>query len=218
MCAYHLENLARSERGPPEDAEIADAIQHLRESAAGDDEVTIGMIKAAGENVKSQIYMLVRKQWVTEPVDWEPSAVRGVASLLWKQKGSRADLDNYRGICLLSIVSRILARVAAQRLPVWSERAGWMIEDAFGFRPYRSTRDAILILQSVFEEAARTGHAPSDHSVAFLFVDIKKAYPNVPRFWCLDILQRLGYECWNGCMAPRSMSSGPAKVIRRLTH
>ena len=44
----------------------------------------------------------------------------------------------------------------------------------------------------MFEEAAQTGHAPSDHSVAFLFVDIKKAYPNVPRSWCWDILQRLG--------------------------
>ena len=36
--------------------------------------------------------------------------------MLYKGKGDRADLDKYRGFCLLTIISRITAKVAVKRI------------------------------------------------------------------------------------------------------
>ena len=41
---------------------------------------------------------------------------------LYKNKGSRNDPNNYRGVRLLAMESRILARIAADRLRIWSKK------------------------------------------------------------------------------------------------
>ena len=38
--------------------------------------------------------------------------------LLWKKKGDDKDLDNYRGICLLTIITTLVSRILARRLQV----------------------------------------------------------------------------------------------------
>ena len=40
------------------------------------------------------------------------------------KKGDRGEVNNFRGVCLLAMGSRILARVAAKRLGVWAESMG----------------------------------------------------------------------------------------------
>ena len=100
--------------------------------------------------------------------------------MLWKQKGRRDDLDNldnYRGICLLSIISRIVARIVSVRLRDWAERQGLFVAEQWGFRPHRSARDAILLFRIVCEEAARSGHEPDTNALFFLLVDINKNLP-----------------------------------------
>eukprot|EP00959_Pyramimonas_sp_CCMP1952_P450914 9440787-Pyramimonas_sp.AAC.1 len=188
----HAETLGR----PPRDAEIDRAIRGLRDSAPGDDEVTIGMIKAAGAPVVSEVCRLVRLFWDTPHEHWvevlgqEP--LRAVVILLFKNKGSRSDLDNYRGICLLSMLSRIVAKLAATRVSQWAEASGLHVREQWGNRKYRSTRDAVLIMRILFEESARTGQMVSDDSLAAVLVDVKKAFPNVPRALCWRVLTRLG--------------------------
>jgi hypothetical protein len=105
----------------PGEDEIDTAIKAMKDSAGGDDEITIGLSRAAGPAVRAQIHNMAQKAWAEDPWVWEEAFVRGVVILLWKRKGDRADLDNYRGICLLSVLSQIVARIAAVRLSSWSE-------------------------------------------------------------------------------------------------
>ena len=153
------------------------------------------MLRSAGPKVLMHVCALVRLLWKTPTAEWPTVAghevVRGVVILLWKKKGDRASLDNYRGICLLSIISRIVARIVATRLGTWSEAAGFMDPEQFGFRPRRSTRDEILLARMLFEEASR-GDSADALAMVLVLVDIKKAYPNVPRSLCWKVFRVLG--------------------------
>ncbi|CAK0847212.1 unnamed protein product [Prorocentrum cordatum] len=158
--------------------------------------VTIGMIKAAGEPVLAEVRRLVRLFWGIPNEQWadvlgqEP--LRAVVILLFKNKCSLSYLDNYRGICLLSMLSRIVAKVAATRVSKWAEASGFHVREQWGNRKYHSTRDAVLVMRILFEESTRVGTMVSDGSLAAVLVDVKKAFPNVPRALCWKVLTRLG--------------------------
>ena len=71
---------------------------------------------------------------------------------LYRNKGDRSDCNNYRGISLLSIVVKVFARVALERLQTLAERV--YPEAQFGFRAGRSTTDMIFSLRQLQEKAA----------------------------------------------------------------
>lgn len=54
-------------------------------------------------------------------------------------------------ICLPSIVSRVLARSASQRIQRHVEAVGWLSEVQWGFRQGRSARDATLVVRILCE-------------------------------------------------------------------
>ncbi|CAK0794339.1 unnamed protein product, partial [Prorocentrum cordatum] len=173
----------------PEAAEIDNAIRATRVSAGGADEVAIDMIRHGGDQARQLVRLLARRMWdLEDDARQEEAVLKGVIHLLYKGKGSRSDLDKYRGICLLSIVSRILARALALRLADWAERRDILVNEQFGFRSWRSTRDAAMITRIVLEESARRlGPEVDDHFV-LLLADIKKAHPNTSRQLCWAVL------------------------------
>lgn len=147
----------------------------------------------------------------------------GLVFLLFKGKGARDNLDGYRGICLLSIVSRVVARILALRLAKWAEANNVLTETQYGFRKERSTRDVILLARMVAEllaslqrrvaflknkvekltTAARESEdaakalkvaksAEAKLQMVMVLIDIKKAYPSVPRALCWAVLLRRG--------------------------
>ena len=64
------------------------------------------------------------------------------------KKGSISDPDNYRGISLLSILSKCYTYVLNKRLEVWAENQGKVVEEQGGFRKGRSTVDHIFVMIS----------------------------------------------------------------------
>ena len=79
--------------------------------------------------------------WVTSPEDWESMIHEAEVIALFK-KGDRNLLDNYRGICLLQVISRLIARIMAQRLSKHLEAMGILATEQWGFRAFRSAGDA----------------------------------------------------------------------------
>ena len=69
------------------------------------------------------------------------------------KKRDRNTKDDYRGVCLLAMGSRILGRVLASRLRRWSEAMGLTDENQCGFRPGWSTADATQIMVRMEEGA-----------------------------------------------------------------
>eukprot|EP00969_Alexandrium_andersonii_P107415 4738442-Alexandrium_andersonii.AAC.1 len=57
----------------------------------------------------------------TEAHEWPEEWKVGVTVPLWKRKGKQSDRNTWRGITLLSVGSKLLARVVAARLQRWRE-------------------------------------------------------------------------------------------------
>ena len=130
----------------PSETEYELAITAMKDSAGGADEVIIGMVKAAPSDVKRAIFTLLKKMWHTpEGIEWELSTTRAIVIMLWKRKGSPDDLDMYRDICLLAIISRILARILGTRIARHLEATKQLQNFQWGFRAGRGCRDAILV-------------------------------------------------------------------------
>eukprot|EP00971_Amphidinium_carterae_P053360 1051085-Amphidinium_carterae.1 len=95
----------------------------------------------------------------------------GLIVPLWKRRGSKQDKNNYRGITLLSVGAKLIARVVASRLRDWAE--GFLGEHQMGFRPGRSVDDALQVTRRIVEEVAGA-HELDTAGIELAFHDIEK--------------------------------------------
>ena len=86
------------------------------------------------------------------PDDWKSSLIISV----YKNKGDRSICDNSRGISLLSVAGKVLAKVMLHRLV---EKVAEQIlhETQCGFRPGRSTTDMIFVSRLTLEKCRKQG-------------------------------------------------------------
>ena len=101
--------------------------------------------------VETELYLSVHavlcSAWNTGiiPTDWR----RGLGVPLWKGKGDRQDCNNYRGVTLLSVPSKVFARIIFDR--VHHHLLEHQHPEQSGFTPKRSTIDRILALRVLTE-------------------------------------------------------------------
>ena len=122
----------------------------------------------------------------------------GVIIPLFK-KGDKSDPNNYRGICLLPILSRILGRILSTRIRIWAEEMKLLDENQAGFRKGRSTADATQIFIRIEEDSIMLKNALDGQSQPILskeqpqafLLDLKKAYPRVSKPILWKILEKL---------------------------
>ena len=105
---------------------------------------------------------------------------------LYKNKGEKSDCSNYRGIILLSIAGKILARVLLNRLvpTIGQENTP---ESQYRFRSNRGTVDMIFVLSQIQEKFRE-----QNIGLCAAFVDLTKAFVTVSRDGLWKILGRLG--------------------------
>ena len=104
---------------------------------------------------------------------------------LYKNKGSKANCGNYRGISLLSIAGTFFARIILNRLIAVSEAN--LQEAQCGFRPGRSTVDMIFTVRQVHEKCLE-----QNLDLYSVFIDLTKAFDTVNREALWDVLARFG--------------------------
>ena len=113
--------------------------------------------------------------------DWKKALIVPVL-----KKGNPAELDNYRGISLLSIPGKVYALILRSRLENWAE--GIMSETQSDFRPGRGCNDAIFCLKMLCERALL-----KQKPVFTCFIDLsKKAYDSANRQLAWKILRSRG--------------------------
>ena len=131
--------------------EIEKAIREIKDGAPGIDGMSIKMIKCADKMCKERIIQLIKDMYESPPTEWEDCIKVGLVVPLFK-KGERNKINKYRGVCLLTIGSRILAKVLANRLRDWTENIGVLEENQQGFRRGRSIADTAQIFVWINEE------------------------------------------------------------------
>ena len=101
------------------------------------------------------------------------------------KKGDLRNCDNWRGIALLDVVGKVMARILQARLQDLAEEV--LPEAQCGFRKGRSCTDMIFTVRQIIEKSW-------EHKTkSFLsFIYLKKAYDSVPRDAMWLALRKLG--------------------------
>ena len=160
--------------------EIQKRFKEMKDSASGKDEVRKILIASAGPITAKRLFTLVQQLWNTPTEEWEEAVHSAVIFLLHK-KGSKTQLDNYRGICLLAFISRLIARITAKRIYDFSEHQDLFLDVSWGFREYRSTAEEISFCRRLIDLAIKAVPADEGDRLSLELLDVKKAYPNTSR-------------------------------------
>ena len=141
--------------------------------AAGDDGCINEVLKAGGESMKESLLTMFQKVWKEEvvPSDW----ARGIIVPLYKD-GDKKNVDNYRGITLLSVVGKLYTSILNNRISQWLEKKKKLVEEQGGFRTKRCTSEQIFILKETIQARRRV-----NKRTVCCFLDIRKAYDTVFR-------------------------------------
>ena len=135
----------------PSSGEILDAMKEVKDSAPGKEGVRRRYISEACFEIQLEVTSIVKRMFTSRANTWEDSLKTGQIVPLHK-KGDKNNTNNYRGVCLLSMCSRIIARIVANRLRKWSEKMNLLDDNQNGFRPGRSTADSTQIMMRIQED------------------------------------------------------------------
>lgn len=159
--------------------EVRTAVKRLkRGKAAGHDEITPEMLIHLGNHGIALLSKIINTAANEHqiPVDWEVGIILPV-----HKKNNKRDCKNYRGITLLSIVSKVYERLLDNILKETVELE--MDESQCGFRKGRGIQDHIFTIKQIIEK----NHGKN---IYLAFLDLEKAFDSVPRKELWNSLKR----------------------------
>jgi len=146
------------------------------------------MLKLSGEptvDFMCKLFNIIFSEGIY-PEEWQKAMIVPIF-----KKGDRHSPDNYRGISLLSLLSKCYTSVLNKRLVTWIEKNEKIAGEQAGFRKGYSTVDHIFTLNAIVEKrlCKRGG------KLYVCFVDLKKAFDSVKRDLLFDVMQKNGLSC-----------------------
>lgn len=127
--------------------EIQKAVQSLKNGkSSGPDLLLNEFIKHGINNLLNYFYTLFNKFFDTGyfPDSWGDGFIVPL-----HKKGSAENVENYRGITLLSVVGKLFTSILNSRLNTWAEKYHIYVEAQSGFRKGMGTTDNVFILHSL---------------------------------------------------------------------
>ena len=99
--------------------------------------------------------------------------------------GSKADVDIYRSISLLPVLSKVLEKIMYNRLIKFFDKNDILYEKQFGFRSKHSTVDALIEIT----ENIRSG---TDEEFTSIMLDLRKAFDTINHYRLVEKLSQCG--------------------------
>ena len=190
VCRYFYLSSKAEQSGVPEEAleaplsceEVSEALKTLKNGkAAGVDGMPVEVYKCVLQKLLpffTRVFNTLFELGVFPP-EWAVSVITAIF-----KSGDPRVLSNYRGVSVITVLSKWYARVLDLRVSPWAESSGRRVRTQAGFRKGYSTYDKLLILQSVLNKYA---HRKQEvfHRVYVGFIDFRKAYDPViwERLW-----------------------------------
>lgn len=157
---------------PPDEAEVEAVINNLKnDCATGWDSIPAKLLKLGKEVLVPPITKLI-----------EACFEQGVFPRIFKKSlvtpvhkgGNQDDVKNFRPISVLSTLSKILEKLLNRRLMKYLEHNKIISDTQFGFRPGKSTADAVNQLVDYV-----TGKLDAKQKCLGVFLDLAKAFDTV---------------------------------------
>lgn len=168
----------------PTIAETTKAIKQMASGKApGADGIPAEVYKYGGSTLTAELNRLYRVVWEVEHVPQDHKD--GLIIHLYKNKGDRRVCDNHRGITLLSIAGKILARIIINRLVDHLDAT--IPESQCGFRANRGTADMMFSARQIQEKCRE-----QNRDLYMVFVDLTKAFDSVSREGLWKLLSKVG--------------------------
>ena len=164
--------------------EVAFAVSKLNSGKAPDiNGFTAEIVKSGGDKMIEMIHQLMSHYWEkgSVPQEW----IDAVLISLYKS-GGQDICGNFRGISLLSIISKVLARIHLSRLNTHIVPNG-VSESQCGFRANRGTADMVFSLRQLQEKRIE-----QNLDLYHCFIDLSKAFDTVNREVLWVVLGKCG--------------------------
>ena len=169
------------------ETEVQQAIDKLKNGkAAGIDGTSPEILKLAKPKITSYLTKLFNGIYTKSffPTDWITSIIVPI-----HKKGSKLLTDNYRGISLLGLTSKVFTSIINTRLYNWLENNDKICQEQAGFRRGFSTTDHIFTLYSMINNCLY-GNKRGKLYVAF--IDYRKAFDSINRNKLWEALEETG--------------------------
>ena len=171
---------------PIANIDLINVVIHLNKKKSRDiNDMSIPLIQHVIEHISSpltHIYNLSIEQGIF-PENLKTSKV----TPLYKKKGSSIDLNNYRGISIINVFSKIFEKLIANNLLNFLLKNNFFFDKQFGFLPHRSTNQAIIELINHLSD--NLNHSQLS---LVLCLDISKAFDSIPHDKLLIKLKHAG--------------------------
>jgi len=119
----------------------------------------------------------------TFPKVWKSANVCPV----YKRKGPKTDVDNYRPISILPILGRLLEKIICRQLQTFCDTNAVIPIQQFGFRRNSSCELALLAAQDKWLDDISKGSF-----VGTLLIDLSKAFDSIEHYQLLEELSKIG--------------------------
>ena len=168
---------------PPTLKEISSIVDNLDAKKAVQGDMTIKLIKLAGDSFKALIHRCVTACFESNQIPEEFRVEKMV--LLYKHKGKLDEMDNYRGIFLRVIILTIYQKwLYMKAAPIVDQNGS---NFAFGGRKGKSRMEALLIVKLIQDHARWTGE-----QIILKFLDVEKFFDSMNYKKCLIDLHASG--------------------------
>ena len=149
---------------PPSEEEVKKAIKQLSSGKApGADAIPAEVYNHGGDTLLQNLTDLFRRMRDEEVI---PQQLKDASIIRLYKKGNRQLCDNYRGISLLAIAGKILARVSLNHLIIHLGQ-GLFPESECGFRGGRGTVDMIFAARQLQDKCQEQLRPPLHNTKAF---------------------------------------------------
>lgn len=164
---------------PPTICEINQALKRLKDRKASND-IPPELLRYATdcEELIKEMQIFLGKVWTEKqvPTSWACSRLEA----LWKNKGSRLEASNYRGLSIGSVLCKICINIILDRLKIWY--SAQLCHQQHGFRPGEGTADAIYISKRIHQIYNR-----KESQLFLLLVDLSAAFDHIVRDWMIRL-------------------------------
>ena len=167
--------------------EVINAVKKLKSGkASGVDEIPPEFLKAGSEKLIKYLTKLFNVMFNQGffPRSWSQAIIVPIY-----KKGCHSQTSNYRGVALLSTISKLFTAIITERVSSWAFTNNKVCKEQAGFRKGYSTIDHIF---SVYQIISNSLFSRKKHKLYTVYVDYKLAFDSVNRAKLWEILEGTG--------------------------